>query len=169
MAHSGDVAAVILSFPCFGQGRRPSSEPGRNQAQSPNTDGHEVRANRDRPIRDGRPAPVHTQMSCCVSRRGGRACMNALVGVSHRDSRARNRYRAGRLHVSSCNGLPKMWYPVAYMGDTHRLRRSPYRLTTSDEDGPLVSMVSSMSRQTHPEHARTPCFGGATLCRKTMD
>ena len=53
--------------------------------------------------------------------------MNALVGVSHRDSRARNRYRAGRLHVSSCNGLPKMWYPVAYMGVTPRLRPSPYQ------------------------------------------
>ena len=57
---------------------------------------------------------------------GERAYMNALVDIWHRDTRARNRYRAGRLHVSSCNGLPKMCYPVAYMGDVPKLRRSPY-------------------------------------------
>ena len=57
---------------------------------------------------------------------GGRAYMNALVDIWHRDTRARNGYRAGRLHVSSCNGLPNMLYPVAYMGDVPKLRRSPY-------------------------------------------
>ena len=54
-----------------------------------------------------------------------------------RDTRARNRYRAWRLHVSSCNGLPKMWYPVAYMGDVPKLRRSPYPLHNLRHRRPL--------------------------------
>ena len=96
--------------------------------------------------------------------------MNALVDVWHRDARARNRYRAGRLYVSSCNGLPKMWYPVAYMGDAPKLRRSPYPPHNIRHRRPLRLAWGHVSIARLTQGTTVSRFsGGATLCRKTME
>ena len=61
---------------------------------------------------------------------------------------------AGRPQVCHCSSRPSMLPPLG----ANLLGGAPIRLTTPDEDGPSVSMVTTRSRQADTRTDRTAVF-----------
>ena len=76
------VLQVVSETGCNGPDQSTISEPGKDEAQCPNPDIQEVRADRDLPRGNGRPRPgAPTEELRCIPTRVGSTYINALVGV----------------------------------------------------------------------------------------
>ena len=79
-----------------------------------------------------------------------------LVPVHDRRTETPVYATAGRPRVSHCSGRPSIWHPLG----ANILGGAPIRLTTSDEDAPSVSLVTTRSRQADTGTDSTAVFVG---------